>query len=151
MRKTINILMVLALITLFSACSKNRPPKVAKAFLTALYKMEYDSAKTFCTKDSYGYIEYRRLLESYTFEKEKKQSENIGINIINTKITGDNAECKYKITGVPDEEGTEQTIDLIKKDGKWLVDLHAENLDFNKVLPQNDTISDKPDTTAIVN
>ena len=66
MRKTLSIAVVLLLLVVTNACiNKNKPDKVAKAFLTALYEMNYDSAKTYCTSESYGYLEYRKLLDSF--------------------------------------------------------------------------------------
>ena len=137
------------IVVIFACNGRNKPNKVAKAFLTTLYSMEYDSAKTYCTPESYGYIEYLKLLDNFTNTTEEKPNKNINIDIIDTKVSGDNAECKYKITGIQEDENKEQTINLIKKDGKWLIDLHAENMDFNKGMPMNDTIPDKKDSVPM--
>ncbi len=150
MRRILSIAVVLLLLVVTNACiNKNKPDKVAKAFLTALYEMNYDSAKTYCTSESYGYLEYRKLLDSFINKLEEKKNELPNINILSTKISGDSAECKYKLMGIPSEIPDEQTIDLVKRNGKWLVDLHAENLDFNNKMPLNDTINYQSDSTAV--
>ncbi len=146
MKRIVKIISIITVVLMLFACSKNKPDKVAKAFLSSLYKMEYDSAKTLCTNESFGYIEYKKLIDSYVTSIESTPTDKIIIDITETKVEGNNAECKYKISGVPDLPKEVQTIDLIKKDGKWLVDLHAENLNFNSMKQELDSAFAKQDT-----
>lgn len=148
MKKTVNVIIILALFAiLFSCGNKSKVNKTAKGFLTELYKMNYDSAKHYCTEESYGYLDFRKLLDNYINTEKAPNFDKLNIEINEIKIDGNNAECKYKVTGLNDMTDEEETLNLIFKDNKWLVDLHAENLNFNKDF-QKDSIP-ALDTTVV--
>ncbi len=150
MKKFANLFLLILISTfLFSCGEKRNAEKVAKGFLTQLYTMHYDSAKTFCTKESYGYVDFRKLIDVYILKDIKSQMDKLKIEIVETKIDGNNAECKYSITGIAELAEENQIINLIKKENKWIIDLHAENLNFDKPLPNDTLIGSVIDTTSI--
>jgi hypothetical protein len=77
-------------------------------------------------------MEYSKQKGADTILKKK----DVQVQIVKTAIDGNHAVVTYL-----NEKGKEQTMDLLKENGKWLVDMRKEmpNLDGlqNKIMEQN--------------
>lgn len=123
MKNLIKLALVALVVVALNACkSSDTPDKVAEKFLNALNKGDTTEAKACATEESVTYIRfYGGMAQLGGSAKEVK------IEGMKCTEDGDKAKCDYT------ENSEAKTIDLVKKDGKWLVDVKKEspNLDMN--------------------
>jgi len=128
--------LAIALVVLFAinACkSGDKPEQVAEKFLKHMDKKEYADAKKLATDESATVID-----QVGSFDLGAKPTKEAKIEGMTCKTEGDKSNCTYK------KDGTDGKIDLVKKDGKWLVDFKKES----STTPPADTTSTPPaDTT----
>ncbi len=128
------------MITFLVACSGNSPKGVAENYLKAYSKMDFEGAK------KYGTEETVKLLNMYTgFAKmipDSTKNKVVKIDITSEKVDGDKASVTYK------EEGKDgdQTLNLVKVDGKWKVAMSKDNM--NGGASSMDSGATNTDTTA---
>jgi hypothetical protein len=122
MKKLLKLTVVLTTIVAFAACSgsSDNPKDVAKEFLTHLNKKEYEKAKALGTENTVQMIEMIKSFSGMSEEKEGEEPKKI--ENLACEVDGDKAVCTYNLEG---EE--EDKLELVKKDGKWLVDMKKEN------------------------
>jgi hypothetical protein len=148
--------LLLLVVVSMSACkSGGKPETVAKEFLTALNKMDYDKAKTFGTEETGKMVD---MIKSFStmggdeakLAEAKKKTEKAEIEILKTEMAGDTAAvCQYKLTGIEGQEPKEDKIDLVKRDGKWLVNWKKEGMG-GEPTPEQAADSTSVDTTTVV-
>jgi hypothetical protein len=109
----------------FSSCNKAEGPKeVATKFLTHLNAGEYDAAGEFgteSTKEMLGMIKM--------FAGEEKPEAAVPFTISDVKEEGETATVTYRSEGAEADE----TIDLVKTDGKWLVNMVKEEPNMDEM------------------
>jgi hypothetical protein len=155
MKKLLNLGLVLLVIFTIGACKGgDKPENVAKEFLTALNKLDYEKAKTFGNEETGKMVDMIKMFSGNTDEAKlaeaKKKSENVKIEITNTEMVGDSAAvCQYKVSGIEGQDAKEDKIDLIKKEGKWMVNWKKEGMGGE---PAPEPVSEQvdADTTAVV-
>ncbi len=135
MKNLIKLGLVLLVVVSMGACkSGDKPEPVAKEFLTALNKMDYEKAKTFGTEETGKMVDMIKSFSAMDGDETKlaeikKKAEKVKIEILKTEIIGDTvAVCQYKVSGIEDQDSKEDKIELIKRDGKWLVDWKKEGM-----------------------
>ncbi len=153
MKNIIKLGLVLLVVVSMGACkSGGKPETVAKEFLTALNKMDYDKAKTFGTEETGKMIDMVKAFsggDEAKLAEAKKKVEKAEIEILKTELLGDTAAvCQYKVSGIEGQDPKEDKIDLVKKDGKWLVDWKKEGMGGEPTL-EPATDSTAVDTTAV--
>lgn len=128
-------------IALLSSCSSSTGPRdVATDYLNAMNKMDYETAKKFCTPEKISTI---KLIQS-TFDITAlpdsilQLSKRARVEIKEVKEEGDRCIVKYV---VPQLAGIDQELLLIKKDNKWLVGETAEGFQEVFDMPAADTSS----------
>jgi len=126
-------LVLLVIVTLGACKGGDKPENVAKEFLTALNKLDYDKAKTFGNEETGKMVDMIKMFSGNTDEAKlaeaKKKAENVKIEITSTEMVGDTAAvCQYKVSGIEGQDAKEDKIDLIKKEGKWLVNWKKEGM-----------------------
>ncbi len=114
----------LSLLVLVSGCSmfNDSPSKVAENFLNAIDQQRFDDAQKFATPETVKMLDVLAGFAKMTKKKEK--SEMHRFEILNEEIVEDTATVIYK---VKDEDG-EQSLKLVKVEGKWLVSLSKADL-----------------------
>ncbi|MCK0130775.1 DUF4878 domain-containing protein [Flavobacteriaceae bacterium F08102] len=124
-KKQLGRLVLVAFLLLTFSCSKNTPAAAAEAFLSHLYAGEFNEAKEFSTTDTKSVLS---MMESFGA---KDQMEDMLVdatfNVIETTMDGgDKATVKVQVN---DNDGNEeiQSLSLVKKDGKWLVNMGKED------------------------
>lgn len=130
MKKLLTLAVVaIAVITMNACKSSDTPDKVAEKFLNHINKKEFAEAKKMATTESAATID---MLENFS-KIGGDQAKEAKIENLKCKEDGDKATCEYK------ENGEDKKLDLVKKDGKWLVEMKKESPDMNPT---------EPDTTA---
>lgn len=80
--------------------------------------MDYETAKKVSTDDTKQLISQLQQLTGMISDSSKAEMKKITVTVKDVKENGDKAEAKYSLSDSP---GKDQTINLVKKDGKWLV------------------------------
>ena len=129
--KSYNSILAGILILLFipSACKNhgsktNKPEVVAVSFIKHLSAFEFDKAKALGTQNTCNMIDILQSLYDLGIKQGTDMgqiSKEVEVEVVRVAVDGDAAVVTYL-----DENGKEQTIDLIKEKGKWLVDLKKE-------------------------
>ena len=122
MKKLLTLAVIaLAVITMNACKSSDTPDKVAEKFLGHINKKEFAEAKKVATTESAASID---MLESFN-KMGGEQAKEVKIENMKCKEDGDKATCDYT------ENGEAKKLDLVKKDGKWLVEMKKEAPDMN--------------------
>jgi len=138
MKKLLTLAVVaLAVITMNACKSSDTPDKVAEKFLGHINKKEFTDAKKLATPESAASID---MLESFS-KMGGEQTKETKVENIKCKEDGEKAACDYT------ENGEAKKLDLVKKDGKWLVEMKKESPDMNNTNTTEPTDSTKKDTT----
>jgi hypothetical protein len=118
MKKFLLSIAVLASVVVTSCGGGASDPKaVAKSFLEAQQKADYTTAKKFCTEETKTFLDMLSSLGASVPDSIKKQEASAKLTLQDAKIDGDKATVAYSISNKPEP----QSINLVKKDGKWLV------------------------------
>jgi len=123
----------------FSGCNSNGPKPVAENFLKAMNQMDFDKAKTYGTEDTGKLLDMMSGFAKMIPDSSKKKQSKF--EITGEKIDGDKATVTYREEG---KEG-EQTVPLIKVDGKWKV---AMSKDSMNAAEGESTDTDEADSTS---
>jgi hypothetical protein len=132
------------LITCFLiACSGNSPKSVAENFLKAMNKMDFEGAKKYGTEDTNKMLDMLSGFAKMMPDSAKK--EDVKVEITSEKVEGDKATYTYKEVG-KDEQ---QTINLVKVDGKWKVAMSKDDMNSGGDNKENmDSGATSTDTTS---
>jgi len=140
MKKVFSLVIAAIVVIAFASCGDkaNTPEAVATKYLNHLNKKEFDDAKKIATEETGQMLDMMKSFSGVggTQEVKEKKIENM-----KCETTEDKSVCKYTA------DGKEESIDLVKKDGKWLVDQKKEGTG-EETNPIEDTTA--VDTTAAV-
>ena len=121
------------------ACGKKETPEAtAQKFLDCMNKKQWDDAKKLGTKNTCDMIDMLKTFSgaseqaAASTEKKEVKVENLKCDVQDTT-----AVCNYT------QEGEQKKIDLVKRSGKWLVEMKKEGGLGGKPTPEMAT-----DTTA---
>jgi Domain of unknown function (DUF4878) len=126
MKKIFLSIAVIASITLFSCGGGNssKPSDVAMAFLTAMNKADYETAKKLGTDDTKKLLEMTATFTAMMPDSVKKLSASKKVEIVGEPtMDGDKAVVNYKESDSPEQK----SLNLVKKEGKWLVQQSKDN------------------------
>lgn len=114
-----SIIITLAAIFMLAltGCKDDSPKAVAEQYLNSFYHMEYEGAREVATEDAIQLIDLMEQFATQQPDSVKKSAKKINVDILDVKEDGDNAEVTYSISTEPGE----QTLKLVKQNGKWLV------------------------------
>ncbi len=115
MKKFINIFLVAIVATAVVSCKKTGPEAVAKDFVMALDSKDYDKAKSLGTDDTKQMVDLIKSLAGMTPPSDKHAK----IDKMTCTVDGDKGVCSYCCTA----EGADDKVDVVRKDGKWYVDM----------------------------
>jgi len=148
MKKTLLSLMAVALVivSMISCGSKSDPKGVALNYLNALKKMDYETAKKFGTPETGKMLDMISSFSSMVPDSIKDQAKNVKIEIKEAKEEGDKCTVKFISSDKPDAE---ETLDLVKKDGKWLVNMTKDDMGGGASEPASEVGSTPPAEEAI--
>ncbi len=115
-RHFLSLIAVVAVCAVLLSCSPNSPKVAAEKFLTSIYQLDYNGAKNVSTDDTKKMLD---MYEQFTLnlpDSMKQQFKKIKIEVKSVKEEKDNATVTYTTTDFPKE----QTLHLVKQNGKWL-------------------------------
>ena len=106
----------------FYACERvETPEQVAEKFLNHLENAEYDKASQYGTEGTHEVLEILKAFEDMEDQfGSMEDTEPREIKDVVCEVEGDFASCTYM---ADDQRGE---VELIKKDGEWLVDIQKE-------------------------
>jgi hypothetical protein len=119
MKNLVKLAVVAVVIFAINACGgkTDTPEGVAEQWLKHFYKKEFAEAKKISTESTVSSLDAFDKNMGGTMEAKEVTIENM-----KCEVTGDNAVCTCTV------DGNEDTIDLEKKDGKWLVNRKKEDM-----------------------
>lgn len=121
MRTIKSVLVLLAVLVAFSACKKEQTPEVvAETFMNHMLAGEYQQAMLLGTESTQQMLKMFETLESLGGESMKNE-DAIKVSNMECVVDGDKAICSFM------QEGEASEVNLVKLDGKWLVDMKKEN------------------------
>jgi len=124
---------------LLVSCNKNSPKTIATTWLTGFYHLDYESVKQYSTEDTKTLITSLQQFTNMVPDSAKKDMKKLTINVKDVKEEGDKAVATYTVSDSP---GKDQTLTLVKQNGKWLVQFSKE--DQMNSGPADNNNSDQP-------
>ncbi|WGD34040.1 DUF4878 domain-containing protein [Olleya sp. YS] len=128
MKKSILKTFLVSCFLVLTACGGGGPESATINFLESMYSGDFETAKQYATTDTKSML---TMLESFgakdQFADKMKESE-MEFEVVETKIDGDTAVCTVKMSSSEDEKDQDMPINLVKKDGEWLVDMNKESM-----------------------
>ncbi len=119
MKKVIHTLLIsIFMLSMFSCGSSSDPKEVGKQFLLHLQNEEWDKAKELGTEGTKASIQM--IVGFMEMSKQKDEKKKSKLEFGECEINGDEAVLHYTA------DGKEETLNLVKKDGEWLVDWKKE-------------------------
>lgn len=113
-----SITLILALAITLVSCDSNSPKSVADKFLVAYYHLDFEGAKKVSTEETKKMLDMMQQFSTMIPDSSKKQAKNITVKLNDVKQKGaDTAVVTYVTSNIP----TEQTLNMVKVNGKWLV------------------------------
>ena len=117
---------------MFISCGRNTPKEVAKTWLTGFNHMEFEQSIKLSTDDTKNLLSSLEELTKGVSDSGKTELKKIKINIKDVKEEGDKAIVTYSSSDNP----TEQKLNLVKVNDKWLVQFTKS--DLVGVMPKDD-------------
>jgi len=139
MKSLLKLAVILLAVVAINACKSggDNPEAVAEKFLNHLAKKEYAEAKALGTE---GTVQMISMMESMgamggeATEEETPKFENIKV-----EVDGEKGVCTYTA------DGDEETMDMVKVEGAWKVDMKKETPVEPEVEPEAEVV----DTTVV--
>jgi len=146
MRKKLRVLFLLPAVSLlFISCSKNTPKEVATVWLTGFNRMDFEQSMKLSTPETKNLLNSLQELTENVSDSAKTALAKVTVSIKDVKEEGDKAVVTYTSSDNP----TEEKLNLVKQNDKWLV--MFTKTDLVGVMPTDDgESSEQPavDSTA---
>lgn len=128
MKKLLYLVLVILVLFSFTACEKKQA-KVAREFLEAMDRHDYDRARELTVKSGHEILD---MLESFTeglSDEALDEASDTDFKITKTVVSGDSATVTYQYweKSQPDSIDTVE-LPLVMEDGEWKVDLSKDNV-----------------------
>jgi len=127
MKKVLSSIFMVVVIamTILSCGNKSDPKKVAASYLNALKKMDYETAKKFGTPETGKMLDMMSSFSGMMPDSIKDKAKDVKVEIKEAKEQGD--KCVVSFTS-SEKPGAEESLNLVKKDGKWLVNMTKDDM-----------------------
>lgn len=112
---TFSVLLMMAVISV--SCNKGGAKEAATTWLNSFYHLDYETAKTVSTEETKTFIATLQQFTSMIPDSNKKERKKVVIKVKSVKEDGDKAIAVYTTSDSPDKD---QTLPLVKQNGKWL-------------------------------
>ena len=110
-------------ISIISCGSKSDPKDVAAKFTTALNNLDYETAKKLGTPETGKMLDMISSFSSMMPDSLKEQAKKNKVEVKEVKEDGDKATAT-----VANGDKGEEKLSLVKKDGKWLVNMSKDDM-----------------------
>jgi hypothetical protein len=142
LRGVLNALLLLA--SIFIACSPENPKSVANNFLAAAAEMDYQQAKKYATPQTGKLLDMLAGAEAYTPDSVKKRMMSNYTIVDEYSRTDSTCIVLYHLKN----SDTDQVLNLVKRSGKWLVNISKEELNSREIEPPVEAEEDRLDSIA---
>lgn len=127
--KLFKSLFVLFALILWGCSGNNTPEGVAVDFKKAVHQCDFKKALKYCSKDSKEAMEkelavFEEIQKAYPMEITKPE-----VSVVSCEVAEDNMSASVNVAvknssiiQKGDNEAVEFTVNLVKEDGKWMVD-----------------------------
>lgn len=128
------------------SCNSNTPKAAADKFLTSFYHMDYKEAKTVSTEETKKMLDMIEQFSTMIPDSAKANAKKIKVTIKDVKEEGDKATVTYTTS----ENTTESKLDMIKQEGKWLVQFNKQDQGMGDANSEPmEEAPMEPDTTMV--
>lgn len=140
------VIACMAAITL-AGCSSNSPKPVAEKFLVSFWHMDYKGAKPYADSATIQLIEMLETMSTNMPDSDKQNAKKVVVTVKDEKMINDSSAV---VTYTTSEIKEEKTLRLVKKNGKWLVNLTKNDSAMDEPEQQPDTTQtiESADTTS---
>lgn len=148
MNKVFSVLSIAFMATIVLAgCTSNSPKPVAEKFLNSFWHMEYKDAKTVSDSATIQMIEMLETMSTTMADSDRQDAKKISVTVKDEKLINDTSAV---VTYITSEIKEEKTLRLVKKNGKWLVNLTKNDNTLDEPQQQPDTTQtmESADTTS---
>jgi len=128
----------------FAGCSHENPKSVANKFLAAAADMNYEEAKKYATPGTGKLLDMLAGAEAYTPDSVKKRMMYNFTIVKEYSRTDTSTIVLYHIKN----SDTDQILNLVKRNGKWLVNISKEELNVRESEPPVEAEEDELDSLA---
>jgi hypothetical protein len=138
LNRTVSKALLICLSALFiSSCSTTSPKRVAEDYLSAMYNLDFQKAKTYSTEET---IQLLDMMEGFSkMMPDSQKKEPVKFKILREKVEDDYATVYYRETG----KDAEQRLPMVMLDGSWKVAMGKEVIN----TPMEDvTVPDEEDS-----
>jgi hypothetical protein len=125
------VVVFFAVVALVSCKGSDGPEAVAEKYLQHIAKQEWADAKKLGTENTAQLVD---MLASFGGAAEVKE---VKIEEMKCEVTEETAVCNFKSNGEADK------LDMVKKDGKWLVDQKKEMPMEDETLTEEEVVTDE--------
>src|SRR5688572_2253047 len=144
MNKPLQIFLGLLLMLITPACSPENPKSVANNFLAAAAEMNYQEAKKYATPSTGKLLDMLAGAEAYTPDSVKKKMMSNYTIVDEYSRTDSTSIVLYHLKN----SDTDQILNLVKRNGKWLVNISKEELNTRDAEPPVEAEEDRLDSLA---
>lgn len=130
---------LLVCLAFFAGCSKNTPKEVARTWLTGFNRMDFEQAMKVSTNETKNLLSSLEELTSGVSDSGKAEVKKVTVDIKDVKEDGDKAVVTY----VSSDNPTEQKLNLVKQNDKWLVLFTKTDL-VGVIPPDEDAAEEAP-------
>jgi len=134
----------LLLMLITPACSPENPKSVANNFLAAAAEMNYQEAKKYATPSTGKLLDMLAGAEAYTPDSVKKKMMSNYTIVDEYSRTDSTSIVLYHLKN----SDTDQILNLVKRNGKWLVNISKEELNTRDAEPPVEAEEDRLDSLA---
>lgn len=134
MHKIFNILIIAVIPAVFAGCKtgkdlakQNTPEYAAEMFLMHLNRLEFEQAKLYGTETTKNIVNLMQSMVALVPEQPAPQE--IKVIVTHCNVSGDTGICYY----TANEKS--ESLDMLRVDGVWLVNLKKESFTAPKVKP----------------
>lgn len=122
----------LTAVIMVSCATKSDPKAVAENFTKALNNLDYETAKKYGTPETGKMLDMLASFSGMMPDSVKEQAKKNKVEVKDVKEDGD----KAKVTVANGDKG-EEVLDLVKKDGKWLVNMSKDEMGGGAPTPSD--------------
>ena len=138
-------LLLLCCVIFFAGCSPENPKTTAKNFLTAAAEMNYQEAKKYATPTTGKLLDMLAAVEAYTPDSVRQKMMSDFTVMEEYSRTDTTSIVLYHLKN----SATDQILNMVKRDGKWLVNISKEELNARDAEPPVEAEEDRLDSLAI--
>jgi len=112
--------LALAVLAMVACGKKDTPEATAQKFLDCMNKKQWDDAKKLGTKNTSDMIDMLKTFAGATDQAATPEKKDVKVENLKCDVQDTTAVCNYT------QEGEQKKIDLVKRGGKWLVEMKKE-------------------------